>query len=215
MGHWCRIRYMKRVNVFADQQAVGSRNENGTMFLTTERLLLRDFEEHDWRPTLEYQLDPEFLLYNSWSQRTEVDVRSLIRMFMDWGRESPRKKYQLAFVLKETNQVIGNGGLRMNYPFSQTADLGYELDRRYWGRGYATEAARALLGFGFEELRLHRIWAYCVVENTASAHVLEKIGMRYEGYQQESEWMKGRWWSTWLYAMLDYEWQNLQSRTQR
>jgi ribosomal-protein-alanine N-acetyltransferase len=177
------------------------------MLLTTERLLLRDFDEHDWRPTLHYQSDSEFLRYNHWTKRTELDVRSLIRTFMDWSREQPRKRFQLAIVLKENNQLIGNCGLRMAYAQARIADLGYELDRRYWGKGYATEAAYALLTFGFEQLQLHRIWAYCVVENTASAHVLEKIGMRYEGCQVESEWMKGRWWTTLFYAMLDREWQ--------
>jgi RimJ/RimL family protein N-acetyltransferase len=46
-----------------------------------------------------------------------------------------------------------------------------------------------LLQFGFEQLALHRIWAYCIAENVASARVLEKIGMKYEGLQRESEWM--------------------------
>ncbi|GCE26263.1 alanine acetyltransferase [Dictyobacter alpinus] len=176
------------------------------MILTTERLILRDFEEQDWKPTLEYQSDPEFLRYNPWTQRSEMDVRSLIRIFINWGRERPRKKYQLAIVLKENNQVIGNCGLRMTYAEAGMADLGYELDRRYWGRGYATEAAYALLQYGFEQLHLHRIWAYCLLENTASAHVLQKIGMRYEGSQLESEWMKGRWWTTLLFGLLEREW---------
>lgn len=176
------------------------------MILTTERLLLREFEERDWQPTLQYQMDPEYLRFNPWSYRTELDVRSFIRMFMDWSRERPRRKYQVAIVLKENNQMIGNCGLRMNHAHAQMGEIGYELDRRYWGHGYATEAASAMLTLGFEQLHLHRIWAYCVAENTASAHVLERIGMHYEGCQRECEWMKGRWWDTRLYAVLEHEW---------
>ena len=71
--------------------------------------------------------------------------------------------------------------------------MGYELAPRYWGCGYATEAAAALLAFGFRELKLHRVWAQCIAENTASAHVLEKIGMRQEGRLREQERMQGRW----------------------
>ncbi|GCE18484.1 GNAT family N-acetyltransferase [Dictyobacter kobayashii] len=183
------------------------------MILTTERLILRDFDERDWKPTLEYQSDPEFLRFNPWHERTELDVHSLIRMFINWGRERPRKKYQLAIVLRKNNQLIGNCGLRMSHAQADMADLGYELDRHYWGYGYATEASRALLAFGFEQLQLHRIWAYCLSENVASAHVLEKIGMRYEGSQLESEWMKGRWWDTMFYAMLEREWQNLRRQS--
>lgn len=184
------------------------------MMLITERLLLREFEERDWQSMLEYQVDPEFLRFNPWSYRTELDVRSFVRMFMDWSREQPRKKYQLVIALRETNQLIGNGGLRMNHPHAQVAELGYELDRRFWGHGYATEAALALLTLGFEQLYLHRIWAYCVAENIASAHVLERIGMHYEGRQRESEWMKGRWWDTLQYAMLEHEWQSLTAHRQ-
>ncbi len=177
------------------------------MILTTERLVLRDFEENDWIPTLAYQSHPEFLRFNPWTYRTEQDARSLVRMFTNWSCERPRKRYQLAIVLRADNRLIGNCGLRMSHADSGMADLGYELDYHYWGYGYATEASRALLEFGFEQLHLHRIWAYCILENTASAHVLKKIGMRFEGAQVESEWMKGRWWSTQFYAMLASEWQ--------
>ena len=83
------------------------------------------------------------------------------------------------------------------------ADIGYELAPDQWGRGYATEAARAIVAFGFTELRLHRISAWCIAENTASAHVLEKIGMWLEGRLRENEYFKDRWWDTLLYAMLE------------
>ena len=63
-----------------------------------------------------------------------------------------------------------------------------------------------MLAYGFEELGVHRIWAHCVAENVASARVMEKIGMRQEGYLRESEWMKDRWWDTLVYAILEYEW---------
>ncbi len=176
------------------------------MILSTERLLLREFEERDWRPMLDYQSRPEYLFYNPWVYRTEMDVRSYLHMFMGWSSELPRRKFQLAIVLKDENRLIGNCGIRMAQAHARTADLGYEIDHRYWRRGYATEAAHALLAFGFEQLYLHRIWAQCVLENSSSAAVLEKIGMTYEGCQRESEWMKGRWWSTKLYSILDHEW---------
>ncbi|HTI15311.1 MAG TPA: GNAT family protein [Dictyobacter sp.] len=178
------------------------------MQLETERLLLREFVEDDWRAVLDYQVNPEYLRFYPWTQRTEVDVRSFVRMFCNWSKETPRRRFQIAIVLKENGRLIGNGGLRKYAAHSEIADIGYELDPRYWGRGYATEAARRLLQFGFEELNLHRIWADCIEENTASAHVLEKIGMRYEGLQRETEWMKGRWWSIKLYGMLEKDWRS-------
>ena len=86
--------------------------------------------------------------------------------------------------------------------------MGYWIARSFWGRGYATEAASAFLAFGFRELGLHRIWAWCIAENLASARVLEKIGMRQEGHLRQNEWMKGRWWDTLLYAILETEYYN-------
>jgi RimJ/RimL family protein N-acetyltransferase len=176
------------------------------MLLTTNRLILREFAEDDWRAVLAYQSDPAYLRYNPYSYRNEHDVRSFVRMFMDWSREIPRKKYQLAIVLKSDERLIGNGGIRMQTAHSEVADIGYEIDRRYWGQGYATEAACALLAFGFNQLHLHRIWAYCIAENVASARVLEKIGMMYEGRQRQSEHMKNRWWDTLHYAILQDDW---------
>ena len=182
------------------------------MHLTTERLLLREFEESDWQPILAYQSDPLYLRYNPWSYRTAEDVRGFVRRFLSWKEEQPRSKYQFAFVLRSNGQLIGNGGIRMKYANAWEADIGYELNSKYWGRGYATVAANALLAFGFHDLKLHRIWAHCILENTASAHVLEKIGMRREGHFHENEWMKSRWWDTLQYAILDHEWYSQQTK---
>lgn len=179
------------------------------MILTTTRLLLREFRESDWQTVLEYQRDPLYLRYNPWTHRTEADVHNFVRTFIAWQAEQPRTKFQFAIILKEQAQLIGNGGIRMRSLDAREADIGYELDSHYWGQGYATEAARALLAFGFRELRLHRIWAYCIAENVASARVLEKIGMQREGRLREKEWMKSRWWDTLVYAILDHEWQRL------
>ena len=177
------------------------------MILTTKRLVLRELEEEDWLAVLAYQSDPLYLRYNTWTYRTEQDVREFVRMLVAQREEEPRTKFQLAITLAPGGPLIGNGGIRMRSPDAREADIGYELDPRYWGRGYATEAATALLTFGFQELGMHRIWAWCIAENIASAHVLTKIGMRQEGRLQEKEWMKDRWWDTLLYAILEHEWQ--------
>jgi RimJ/RimL family protein N-acetyltransferase len=177
------------------------------MILTTKRLVLREFEEGDWRAVLAYQSDPLYLRYYPWVHRTEQDVIAFVRQFLAQREEEPRTKFQLAITLAPFGQLIGNAGIRMKTSDAQEADIGYELDPRYWGCGYATEVADALLTFGFQELGLHRIWAWCVAENRASAHVLEKIGMRQEGRLRENRWMKDRWWDTLLYALLEHEWQ--------
>jgi RimJ/RimL family protein N-acetyltransferase len=88
--------------------------------------------------------------------------------------------------------------------------IGYVINPRCWGRGYATEAAREMLRFGFGELELHRIEATCDVLNAASARVLEKIGMQREGLLREHMWLRDRWRSSYLYSILADEWEGPQ-----
>ncbi|WP_228013493.1 GNAT family N-acetyltransferase [Nostoc edaphicum] len=174
--------------------------------LETHRLLMRDFIEADWQAVFTYQSDPWYLHYSYWTQRTQKDVCEFIQMFIEQQKEQPRTKFQLAVVLKEENRLIGNCGIRVNDPEMREANIGYELNTQYWGQGYATEAAKEILKFGFEELKMHRIWSWCVAENVASVRVLEKIGMRREGHLREKELIKGRWYDNFLYAILDHEW---------
>ncbi len=176
------------------------------MIVETERLLLREFDEDDWPAVLAYQSDPRYLRYTSWHERSEAEVRAFVERFRDWQRETPRTRFQLAVVLRSEGRLIGNCGIRIVEPTARGAETGYELDPRYWGRGYATEAAGAMLAFGFEQLGLHRVAAECVAENAALARVLEKLGLRREARLVEQRWMKGRWWDTLLYAILDREW---------
>jgi RimJ/RimL family protein N-acetyltransferase len=177
------------------------------MIHTTSRLVLREFVAEDWPAVLAYQSVPAYLRYYSWTERTAADVQAFVQMFIDWQHEEPRYRYQLAITLPETGELIGNCGLRLEHPGAHEGNIGYELASTHWGQGYATEAARSMLAFGFEELRLHRIWAGCIAENKASARVLEKIGMQREGHHRDKEWFKGRWWDTYTYAILAHEWQ--------
>lgn len=176
------------------------------MQLETERLILREFEECDWEAVLAYQSDPLYLRYYSWSDRSPGNVRAFVNMFLDWQKEQPRTKFQLAVVPKDVNHLIGNCGIRINHTKLREANIGYELDSRFWGMGYATEAAMSILRFGFDELGMHRVFANTLAVNKGSARVLEKLGMRLEARELEKECIKGRWHDSLTYAMLDHEW---------
>jgi RimJ/RimL family protein N-acetyltransferase len=115
------------------------------MQLTSPRLLLREFVEEDWEAVLAYQSDPLYLRYYEWTERTEADVREFVGWFLAQQQEEPRTKFQLAVVLKDEGRLIGNCGVRVNDPDLREGNIGYELDSRYWGQGYATEAARVVL----------------------------------------------------------------------
>jgi [ribosomal protein S5]-alanine N-acetyltransferase len=180
------------------------------MELITERLILRDFEADDWPDVLAYQSDPRYLRYYAWTERTPEAVREFVQMFLDQQDEQPRTRFQLAATLKSDQRLIGNCGLRMRSIGAREGDIGYELSPEYWGRGLATEAARAMVAFGFNDLHLHRVWSWCIADNAGSARVLEKLGMRLEGRLHDKEYFKGRWWDHLLFGILEDEWRERQ-----
>ena len=172
------------------------------MKIETERLILREFVMEDWERILEYQSDPLYLRYYEWTERTPESVQEFVGWFLDNQKEQPRLKFQLAVTLKSNSLLIGNCGVRKDEIDSHEADIGYELDPKHWNRGYATEATHAIVGFGFRHFGVHRIWANCVADNAASAHVLEKLGMKPAGRLREKEFYKGKWWDTLMYGIL-------------
>lgn len=166
------------------------------MELRTPRLILRDFVEGDWRAVLAYQQHPDYLRFYPSSERVEEEAIGFVRMFLSWQEAQPRHRFQLAIVLAETGELIGNAGIRCATPGNPEAELGYELSPAHWGHGYATEAATALVEFGFGDLGLERIRANCNAENAASIRVLEKLGFELVERQEREVYFKGRWWDT-------------------
>ena len=176
------------------------------MRIVTERLVLRELVADDWPAVLAYQRDPRYLRFYPWTDRTEAEVRDFVQMQVGHQTERPRRKFQLAITMPESKGLIGNCGIRRKPDNECEADFGYELAPEYWGRGYATEAALAIVAFGFRDLELHRVSASCIADNVASANVLEKVGLQREGRLRESEHFKGRWWDKLLYGLLESEW---------
>ncbi len=176
------------------------------MRIATERLVLREYEHGDWPAVLAYQRDPRYFQFSPWTGRTEAETRDFVAMFMAQQTERPRRIFQLAITLPDDGRVIGSCGIRRKPANDWEADLGYELAPEQWGRGYATEAALAIVGFGFQELRLRRVSSWCIADNIASARVLERVGLQLEGRLRENEHFKGRWWDTLLYGLLESEW---------
>ena len=176
------------------------------MEITTERLILREFVEEDWREVLAFQSDPRYLEYYAWTGRTNEEVQEFVQRQIDNQSQDPRIKFQLAVDLISEGRLIGSCGIRKEPQEAHQAETGYELSPDYWGQGYATEAARAMVEFGFTKLKVHRIWAHCVADNARSRRVLEKLGMRLEGRLRENEFYKGRWWDTLVFGILEDEW---------
>ena len=112
---------------------------------------------------------------------TLSDTQAFLKRKLDSQRADPRRVFDLAVTLASGGDLIGAAGVRITSPQFRTASMGYAYRRDVWGQGYATEAARALVAFGFQELGMHRIYAFCDTDNAASARVLEKTGLQREG----------------------------------
>jgi ribosomal-protein-alanine N-acetyltransferase len=180
------------------------------MEIVTDRLVLREFATRDWRALHAYQNHPRYLQVGDRNPQTEQQSRKWVEMFMANVDQTPRRKFQLVATLKDTGEVIGNCGVRRNDRTEWDAELGYELSADHWGKGYATEAAGAMLAFGFRELGIHRASAHCNASNAGSIHVLEKLGMRQEGCIRDGDFQKGAWWDLLLWGILESEWRERQ-----
>lgn len=174
--------------------------------LESERLLLREFVKSDFEAVHEYARDPDVVRYMEWGPNGREATRKFIDIALAWQKESDRQIYEFAVTLKSENVLIGACGVRISPSDPGQADIGYCYNKMYWRQGYAAEAGRCLLIFGFEKLELHRIVATCDTENLGSSGVMEKIGMRREGHFIEDKKIKGHYRDTYLYAILRSEW---------
>ena len=130
---------------------------------------------------------------------TEQDARGFLQL-----AQEPDKLW-LAITLRTDGRQIGGMGLRLDLQH-QHGEIGYWLGVPYWGQGYATEAAREMMRYGFEDLGLHRIYASHFGHNPASGRILRKLGMRYEGCQRQHLRKWDRYVDSELYGILREEW---------
>jgi ribosomal-protein-alanine N-acetyltransferase len=172
--------------------------------LETERLILRKMTLDDAEAIFEYASDPEVSRYVIWeTHRSIEDSRAFLELVVqkyesgdepDWG-----------IVYKGDRRLVGACGIVSWEPDHARAEVGYALSRDYWGRGLMAEAVGAMIRFGFEKMGLNRLEARCIVENTASAKVMEKAGMTYEGTLRQRESIKGAYRDIKVYSILSSE----------
>jgi RimJ/RimL family protein N-acetyltransferase len=171
--------------------------------LRSERLLLRDFRGDDFEAVHAYATDLEVVRYMTWGPNSEADTRDFLKRAQSHVQVDPRVGFELAVIRERSDDLIGGVGLHVD---GFKAMLGYCFARFAWGQGYATEAARVLVDFGFTSLGLHRVWACCDPENPGSIGVLRKLGMRQEGHLKQDCRVRGEWRDNLLFAILEDEW---------
>jgi RimJ/RimL family protein N-acetyltransferase len=176
--------------------------------LETERLTLRPFEEGDFDSLYAMQSDAEVARWLYEEPRNAEETRKLLAVKIAGSAfRSEGDWLSAAVVERETGALVGDVALNWRSEQHKTGELGFIFMPGHQGKGYATEAARAILDWAFATIGLHRVVGRTEVRNTASARVLEKLGMRLEAQLVENEWVKGEWQSELAYAILAREWQ--------
>ena len=149
--------------------------------LQSERLLYRELQHSDDEVMFALDSDPEVHRYLGNNPLTDIEqsreyIKNIRKQYKDNGIG------RMAVILKETNEFIGWAGLKLEHNVNghdAFYDVGYRLMQKYWGNGYATEAAKFFVKYGFNKLKLEKINACAMVEHIASRRALEKSGLKY------------------------------------
>lgn len=159
--------------------------------LHTDRLMLREMRRSDARDMYEYSANPKTSAYLLWSVHEDEEYTE---EFIDYVISKYRSgEYtDWALVFKENGKMIGTAGFTKIDEENRVAEIGYVLNPDYWGMGLATEAASAVVKFAFETMNMHRVEARFMFGNDASLAVMRKLGMKFEGYQRDLLFVKGK-----------------------
>lgn len=179
------------------------------MTLEAERLIIREFTRDDVDSTQRYGGDLENVFFMPWGPNNRQATAEFVDKTLAWQAEDPRREYSMAICLRSSGEHIG--GISLTLDDARTSgELGWILRKDMWRNGYTTEAAHALMRFGFEQLGLHRITARCNADNTASYRVMEKLRMRREAHFRSACYERvgdhKEWTDEFVYAMLKTEW---------
>ncbi len=175
--------------------------------IETPRLLLRRMLKTDYLDMFAYAKDSEVTKYLLWDPHPTPQYTLRYLNFIQQKYRSG-EFFDWAVIWRETNTMIGTCGFTtFQYPH-KCGEVGYVLNRDFWGMGIAPEAVRAVLHVGFSELDLHRIEAKFMKGNEQSLRVMEKCGMTFEGYNRDSMLVKGEFKTIGRAAILKHEYFN-------
>jgi RimJ/RimL family protein N-acetyltransferase len=178
--------------------------------ISTSRLLLRPFRPDDLDALHAIQSREDVTRYLYWDPRSRAEVAEKLaeRTAMTAIRKEG-DSLLLAVTLRDSGTLIGDVNLWWLSEEHRQGEIGFVFHPDHHGHGYGGEAATEMLRLGFEGLGLHRIIGRADGRNTASARLMEKLGMRREAHLVENEFVKGEWTDEVVYAMLAREWADL------
>ena len=164
--------------------------------------MLRPIAEGDWPAVHAWASQDRVCRYQPWGPDTAQQTREFVRDAASaWISLRPTR-----FVYAITLHGPAVGNCELNLRGQDQGEISYALHSDYWGQGLATAAARQLVQLGFDEHDLHRIFATCDPCNSASATVLQGLGMHYEGRMRETTLIRNGWRDSDLYSVLVHEW---------
>ncbi len=176
-----------------------------TPTLQTTRLLLRPFAESDAQAIYALQSNARVLrFWNSppWTERSRADAFIAACRKMEEDGSGAR----FAIDTRDDNALVGWCSMFRWNPIYRSLGIGYCFDEPAWGKGYATEAVRAMLQWAYGALDLNRVEAELDTRNAASARVLEKLGFQREGLRREDCIVSGEVSDSWIYGLLRRDW---------
>lgn len=147
--------------------------------IETERLILRQLDESDASDVFEWVGDPIVNKYMPYSLYHDIE------QVKEWIRQISDENYELGFILKDTGKVIGSGSISFDSDRDAYA-LGYNMNKSFWNMGYATEAAKAMIQWAYDNLGARVFVSNHATENIASGNVIRKCGFQFERYGQYS-----------------------------
>lgn len=175
--------------------------------LRTQRLLFRPYAEDDLDFLHDLHSRADVVRYLYWPPRDRQQARaSLVQKMTATALCAEGDNLTPLIVLPDTGEPVGDVLLSWTSVEHMRGEIGYAIHPEHAGHGYATEAAELMLRLGFQQLGLHRIVGQLDGRNTASARVLERLGMRREACLRQNEYVKGRWADEVVYGMLADEW---------
>lgn len=147
----------------------------------TKRLIIRHYEEADI-PQILSVINKNGIYRTTYGIPRKSD-EARIRWWIDYLSASEKHKigYEYGMFLKHTGEYIGNIGIANINKLHNRGEITYFISPKYWNKGFATEGGRAILAFGFEDLKLKKVAGACMSINPASRRVMEKLGFIYEG----------------------------------
>src|ERR1700712_64129 len=175
--------------------------------IKTERLILRPFALDDLDALNAFQSRADVARYLYWGPRSRAEsAAALSKRVHSATLQKEGQFLAIAVELASSGKLIGDLNLEYLSSEHRSGEVGFIFHPDFHGQGLAAEAATELLRLGFEDLGLHRIIGRCDGRNTASASLMERLGMREEAHLRENEIVKGEWTDELVFGMLEDEW---------